>query len=209
MCSYTPLELIYAAGFQPYRIEGHAREVNNSDSYTHANMCQVVRSTIDIAAEGGYDFLDGIIFVNSCDAMRRLHDVWKNFFPSKFIHLIDLPKGDIDPIRQAYLREEFQRLKKALEKQASKKIQYDDIKKAVDTYKESRKLFHQMNSLRLSAPPSISGCEIMQLISEFYSSDPILWNERVRTLIYEKNHVNSNEKINKNGKPRVLLSGSP
>ena len=91
LCSYTPLELIYAAGFKPYRIDGHTKPIANADSYISANYCQVVKSIVDVAMEGGYDFLEGVVILNSCDAMRRLYDVWKEFFPPKFINLMDLP----------------------------------------------------------------------------------------------------------------------
>lgn len=86
--------MIYTAGFLPYRIVGHSNPIENADSYIHPNYCQFVKSTIDVAIEGGYDFLEGVIFVNSCDAMRRLHDVWKKYIPSKFTYILDIPKGN-------------------------------------------------------------------------------------------------------------------
>ncbi|MFW9875601.1 MAG: 2-hydroxyacyl-CoA dehydratase, partial [Candidatus Thorarchaeota archaeon] len=46
ICSYTPLELIHAAGYLPYRIVGHSNPITDADSYIHTNFCQFVRSTV-------------------------------------------------------------------------------------------------------------------------------------------------------------------
>jgi benzoyl-CoA reductase/2-hydroxyglutaryl-CoA dehydratase subunit BcrC/BadD/HgdB len=131
MCSYTPLELIYAGGFLPYRIIGHSAPPQKADSYIHPNFCQFVKSTIDVAIDGGYNFLDGVVFVNSCDAMRRLHDVWKRYVPTKFIHILDIPMGELF-IGADYLKEEFNKLKIALEKHATIVISEQDIKDAIN-----------------------------------------------------------------------------
>jgi benzoyl-CoA reductase/2-hydroxyglutaryl-CoA dehydratase subunit BcrC/BadD/HgdB len=206
MCSYTPIEIIYSAGFLPYRIIGHSDPPQNADSYIHPNFCQFVKSTIDIAIDGGYDFLDGVVFVNSCDAMRRLHDVWKRYIPTKFIHILDIPMGNLS-IGEKYLKEEFTKLKIALEKHASIHISDEDIKNAIKIFNESRLIYNQLNSLRKENPPSITGTELMKLTSDFFKTEPKIWNDKTQ-IILEKNKKQT-EKGATNNKPRILLSGSP
>ena len=206
LCSYTPLELIYAAGFLPYRIIGHFNPVKNADSYIHPNYCQFVKSTIDVAIEGGYKFLEGVIFVNSCDAMRRLHDVWKRFIPSKFIYILDIPIGQ-SKLGSKYFRQELVKLKIALEKYSSHKIEDESIGDAIDLFNESRQLFTTLNSLRTKNPPQKSGKEIIEIASEYFKSDPKIWNEKLKNSL-EK--YRKQELIDvKNNMPRVILSGSP
>ncbi|MFX1258675.1 MAG: 2-hydroxyacyl-CoA dehydratase subunit D [Promethearchaeota archaeon] len=205
-CSYTPLELIYAAGFQPFRIDGHSNPVKSADSYIHPNICQFVKSTIDIAIEGGYNFLKGVIFVKSCDAMRRLHDVWKRYIPSKFIYFLNLPKG-YSSLGANHLRREFEKLRIALETFTSHEIQDESIEEAIDLFAESRLLFNSLNSLRVKNPPQISGEEIIRIASNFFKSNPITWNERIKVLL-EKNGEKSSISL-KNNQSRILLSGSP
>ena len=203
LCSYTPLELIYAAGFQPYRIDGHSKPITNADSYISANYCQVVKSIVDVAIEGGYDFLEGVVILNSCDAMRRLYDVWKAFIPSKFIYLMDLPMGSATT-GVKYLRNELGKLKVALEKLSSNSISNSDINDAIDIFSESRSLYRKLDLLRLQDPPIISGEEVMKLSSNFFKSDPKEWNLKVTGLI---EGLSNNDPIDKN--PRIILSGSP
>ncbi len=203
LCSYTPLELIYASGFLPYRIVGHSYPVKNADSYIHPNYCQFVKSSIDIAVEGDYDFLEGLVFVNSCDAMRRLYDVWKKFHPPKFHYIIDIPMGD-SSLGIKYLKNEFIKLKKALENHTNKEIRKSDLERSIDLFTESRTLYRELNSLRLKNPTLISGEEMMELTIDFFESSPTNWNKKIKVLIEEK-------KLNKpiTDKPRILLSGSP
>jgi benzoyl-CoA reductase/2-hydroxyglutaryl-CoA dehydratase subunit BcrC/BadD/HgdB len=203
VCSYTPLELIYAAGYLPYRIVGHSNPVKNAHSYIHPNYCQFVKSTIDVAIDGGYDFLEGVVFVNSCDAMRRLHDVWKRFVPSKFVFLLDIPMGD-STLGYKYLRDEFHKLKVALETHTGRIIQEEALESSITLFTKSRSLYWKLNSLRLENPPLISGKEMMTLSNEFFKSDPKIWNENMMDLLEEKREI-----APKNHKPRVLLSGSP
>jgi len=207
VCTYTPLELIYAAGFLPYRIVGHSNPIENADSYIHPNFCQFVKSTIDVAVEGGYNFLEGVVFVNSCDAMRRLHDVWKKYIPSKFIYILDIPMGH-SLLGFKYIRNEFEKLKTALEKYTSEIIKDKAIEDSINTFIESRLLFHSVNSLRLRNPPLINGSEIIKLTLDFFKSDPKIWNERIRERI-AKNLKNPTKTKSYNNKPRIALSGSP
>jgi len=206
VCTYTPLELIYAAGFQPYRIFGHSNPVKNADSYITANYCQFVRSTIDIAVEDGYNFLEGVTFVNSCDAMRRLHDVWKEFFPTKFIYILDIPMG-YSSLGLEYIRTEFEKFKSALENYTSNVIQEETLEDSIDLFIESRSLFHRINSLRFKNPPQITGREIIEITSEFFKSDPKIWNEKIKEklTILEENAPRADIIT----KPRIILSGSP
>ncbi len=203
VCSYTPLELIYAAGFLPYRIDGHSDPVKNAHSYIHPNYCQFVKSALDIAVDGGYNFLDGAVFVNSCDAMRRLYDVWKRFIPSNFVYLLDIPMGD-SSLGYKYLRDEFHKLKVALEKHTGRNIQEEALERAITLFTKSRSLYRKLNSLRLESPPLISGKEMMNVTKEFFRSDPKIWNENIKDLLEMKREINP-----QNHKPRVLLSGSP
>lgn len=165
-------------------------------------MCHFVRSTIDIAVEGGYDHLAGIVYVNSCDAMRRLHDVWKHFIPSKFIYMMDLPMGQ-STTGTAYLKTEFQNLIQAIENYTGRKIELSNIEEAIDIFTESREIFNKLDALRIEKPPLFSGGQMMQIASEYFNSDPVEWNKKYKTILENKNDTDIKDK------PRILLSGSP
>lgn len=201
LCSYTPIEIIHAAGFVAYGITGHSDPIREADSHMHTDLCQYVRSILDIALEEGYNALEGVIFVNSCDAMRRLFDVWKKFIPLKFMHIIDLPTGRTDADLD-YLKNEYQKLKTALEEYTSTTIEEDDIKNSMKIFEKSRTLYDELNKQRANVPPRISGKTMMELGMQFFTEAPEAWNQQVEKILKE-------EAENIDGKPRILLSGSP
>ena len=205
-CSYTPIEIFLAAGFTPIRIGGHSDPIAKADSYMHPNLCQYVRACLDRALEGDYDNYEGVVFVNSCDAMRRLFDVWKKHIPQKFTHIMDLPIGRSERDYE-YLRNEFQKLKTSLEEFTKRRISEKAMGNAINIFIESRSLFHRLNDLRIAKPPLISGTEVMKLISQFFSGDIQEWNKRVKGLLEKKRKMQLKNPESKN--PRILLSGSP
>ena len=159
-----------------------------------------------MAIEGGYDFLDGVIFVNSCDAMRRLHDVWKRYIPTKFIHILDIPMGNLS-LGSKYLENEFLKLKIELEKHITSPIKEEDIKYAIEVYKKSRLIYNQLNSLRIEDPPLITADRLMQITSDFFKIEPEVWNEKTDKLIEEMK--SGTKEVEHKNNPRILLSGSP
>lgn len=138
--------------------------------------------------------------------MRRLHDVWKRFIPTNFIHFLDIPMGNLS-LGSQYLENEFLKLKNALEKHISSSIKEEDIKNAINVYGDSRILYNQLNSLRIEDPPMITASNLMKITSDFFKTEPEIWNEKTKLLLDEikSDSVVAEQKRN----PRILLSGSP
>ena len=91
-CTYTPLEILDAAGLSPLRRFGDPANLEAADSILHAALCPYVRACL--AGEMERDGPHHAVFVNSCDGMRRLYDAWKDRFPGDFVHLMDLPRSE-------------------------------------------------------------------------------------------------------------------
>lgn len=92
-CTYTPVELLEAAGLAHRRLAGLPERAEEADSYLHPSICPYVKACL---AEG-LRLPEGrrnAVFVNACDAMRRLYDAWSELFPGSFVHLVDLPRGN-------------------------------------------------------------------------------------------------------------------
>jgi len=138
--------------------------------------------------------------------MRRLHDVWKRFVPTKFIHFLDIPMGNLS-LGSKYLENEFLKLKSALEKYRSSPIKEEDFKNAIDVYNNSRIIYNQLNSLRIEDPPLITASDLMRITSDFFKTEPKIWNEKTNGLIDEIKFDSTKGEQKRN--PRILLSGSP
>lgn len=90
-CTYTPLEILDAAGLVPTRHFGDPHILEYADTQLHPAICPYVRACLarEMREAGPHH----AFFVNSCDGMRRLYDAWKNNFPGDYVYLMDLPRN--------------------------------------------------------------------------------------------------------------------
>jgi len=57
----------------------------------HDNLCPHVKRILDRAMDDDLPDLYGMVFMNCCDAMRRLSDAWRATKPDHRVALVDLP----------------------------------------------------------------------------------------------------------------------
>ena len=125
-CAYTPLMLIDAAGFAPYRIMPVGDWPDQAGQLLHDNLCPHIKKILDRAMDKDLPDLAGMIFMNSCDAMRRLAQAWKEVRPDDPVALIDLPATN-DELSISFLAGEFSRLCQTLAHWRGCSVSKDDI----------------------------------------------------------------------------------
>ena len=57
----------------------------------HDNLCPHAKRILDRAMENDLPDLHGMVYMNCCDAMRRLSDAWRTAKPDSQVALVDLP----------------------------------------------------------------------------------------------------------------------
>ncbi|MFX1274616.1 MAG: 2-hydroxyacyl-CoA dehydratase subunit D [Promethearchaeota archaeon] len=211
-CTYLPEELIHAAGFLPFRIRATgSQDTDLGDVYMVRFTCSFVRMTLNVALNGGFDFLDGLIMSNCCDHARRMHEVFdlkvfsrKEFKqkPSQFYTVIPhvITEAGFD-----YFKNKILKLKEEIEKKYNlEPISDEKLNLAIEIYNENRKLLREIYELRTIDSPKLTGSEALQ-ISMANSSIPkeIANNElkRVLNILREREGLKSNKK-------RIMLIGS-
>jgi benzoyl-CoA reductase/2-hydroxyglutaryl-CoA dehydratase subunit BcrC/BadD/HgdB len=91
-CAYTPIPLIEAAGFRPFRILPMGDSEDRAGQWLHDNICPHVKRVLDRSLDGDLPSdMAGVIIMNSCDAMRRLADAWRRVKPDDPVICVDLP----------------------------------------------------------------------------------------------------------------------
>jgi len=91
-CTYTPEEIIYAAGFTPFRLLPHKEAGHASvEDALPPNICPYPRKILSNLRSGLYDDLQGIVVANSCNAMTHLYNVLKEE-SGIFVYLLDVPR---------------------------------------------------------------------------------------------------------------------
>jgi benzoyl-CoA reductase/2-hydroxyglutaryl-CoA dehydratase subunit BcrC/BadD/HgdB len=124
-CSYAPLQVIHAAGFTPYRILPEGDTPDQAGQLLHDNLCPHVKRILDRGMSNDVPKLKGIVFVNSCDPMRRLADAWKDTRPNENVMVIDLPSVKNDSSVSFYSKE-ISRFSKTLSQWGNEKRVSDE-----------------------------------------------------------------------------------
>jgi benzoyl-CoA reductase/2-hydroxyglutaryl-CoA dehydratase subunit BcrC/BadD/HgdB len=158
-CTYTPLEILDAAGLVPVRHFGDPGSLESADTLLHPAICPYARACL--AQEMREDGHHHAVFVNSCDAMRRMYDAWKSTFPDAFTYLMDLPRND-GPWGEGLLAEEFKHLITALERFWGVEVTPDGLRDA-GRAREERRLFY------LEEADGTSGEERLRLAMEVHT----------------------------------------
>lgn len=204
-CSYVPEEILYAADVLPYRVAARGcTETTSADVYlTHLN-CSFVRSCLEYALEGKYDFLDGLVFTNSCDDIRRMSDILRTVQSERLplIAFLDVPKKtDADAI--AWYQDEIAAFKQSVETTFGVKITDNKLKKAIEVYNETRSLLKQLYELRRKDNPPITGAEVMQVLNAAATTPRDQFNKLMKKLLEE---LKQREGISDH-KARLMITG--
>jgi benzoyl-CoA reductase subunit C len=164
LCAFTPVEIITAAGFVPFRIKGDVNEpITRADAEMETIVCPLIRSCFDMVLRGKYEFLDGIVIPHACDSMCRTYDVWKYTLNLPYSHLINMPHAT-DKSSLDFYRAELNTFRRSLGRFAGKEISDQSLSEAVGLYNRNRARVRDVYELRNTSPPLISGAEVAKLL---------------------------------------------
>jgi bzd-type benzoyl-CoA reductase N subunit len=205
VCTYVPEEVIMAAGMLPIRMTGINRELEleQANAYLYINTCSFARSCMELGLQKQYDYLDGLVAGATCDGSRRLFDVWKNYIPTPFLHILSVPRKFTEDAHQLYL-EEVEEFKTRLEEFIQAEITDQGLKEAIEICNETRQLLHQLYELRKLDKPPLSGAEILEITNASYRMPKPQFNELLRQLLTE---VEGREAL-PGDRPRLMINGS-
>ncbi|MDA3917097.1 MAG: 2-hydroxyacyl-CoA dehydratase family protein [Deltaproteobacteria bacterium] len=132
-CAYAPVPIIEAAGFTPFRVFPETDSKDQSGYMLHDNLCPHVKKVLDRALDEDLPELEGMVFINSCDSMRRLSDAWQEARPGDRTILLDLPSSNTDA-SITFLAGEYKRLLKTLCQWNSVDVSLDKLKSRINAW---------------------------------------------------------------------------
>lgn len=163
-CLYPVLELFTAFDIVPFRILGSMDEpITKADSCLPTIVCPFIRSSLDLALKGKYDFFDGIVMCHSCEVGEKAAHIWRIYTNPPYFHFLDAPHT-VHKNAQDLFKEQITDFQKSLETFTGKKVSGEDLKKAVALCNEQRALVRELYDLRKSDPPLVSGAEIIEIM---------------------------------------------
>jgi benzoyl-CoA reductase subunit C len=199
-CSYVPPEIIHAFGKIPVRVLPSTTRATEAEAFLPRNFCSLVKVTLASFLGGGSD-LEAVIHSDSCDALRRLSDIWRHYVDVEALHLLDLPRND-SSLSCDYFQHSLLRLVEALEDRYGTELTAEDLGNSIGCYNEQRSLVGELD-LRWR-DGRVSTTRYYDLRHDSLTQDPALVNARLRK---EMDDGLSQEHLAVSG-PRVMLVGS-
>ena len=204
LCSYSPVEIMYAAGMLPVRILGSHEVQDVTDRYLFPTVCPFSRDALAQGLKGRYSYLDGITMARTCSHVQGTYDNWKNYVPTPFKYYIWQPNHVQSPRAIPLMVQEYKGFIAALEKFLGKKITDKDLGKAIELYNTNRKLMKQVYEFRKQEVPPITGAESMEMVVASQLMDVAEHNKLLEELLKEL----PNRKLNRNAGLRLMMIGS-
>ncbi|MBI9087928.1 MAG: 2-hydroxyacyl-CoA dehydratase [Desulfobacterium sp.] len=112
-CAYAPVPIIEAAGFQAFRVLPQGECPDQAGQLLHDNLCPHVKRVLDRALDNDLPEVSAMVFVNSCDSMRRVADAWQVARPKDQVMVLDLPSTNT-PSSIDFLATEYDRMARTL-----------------------------------------------------------------------------------------------
>lgn len=210
-CTYTPTELVLAAGAVPVGLCGTSEEpIPFAEKTLPKNLCPLIKSSYGFAAADMcpyFYFSDLVVGETTCDGKKKMFELMNEI---KHTHVMQLPPGRTSDTALATWHSEMQRLKDALSQVLEVEITDDDLHRAIQLRNRERKAILDFYEIGKLKPTPLSGYEINTLID----NNSFLFDTEEKIALLEKRTAELREDYNKNFKgqpsrPRILITGCP
>lgn len=204
-CSYTPEEILYAAGIHPLRLFGAKDDTSIADKHLQAYCCSLVRGALADVLTGKLEYLDGAVFPHTCDSIQRLSDIWRLNTSFRFFADIVLPVKLTTPSARQYLEDVLRKFKDDLEKAFDTKITDDSLRNSINIYNRIRSSLKKLYSMNSRDSTLISGSDLNDVVKGSMILDRKETAEKLEKLAGQ---LEGSSRVSKGEKKRVMLVGS-
>lgn len=210
-CTYTPTELILAAGAVPVGLCGVSDEpIPFAEKHLPKNLCPLIKSSYGFAISDTcpyFYFSDMILAETTCDGKKKMYELMGEI---KYTHVMQLPQGRSGNLALESWYSEMLRLRDVLNQQLGVEITDDDLRKAIHLKNRERKAMLDYFEIGKLKPTPISGYEISTVID----TNSFIFDTEEKISILEKRTAqlrqDYEEKFKgKPSRPRILITGCP
>jgi bcr-type benzoyl-CoA reductase subunit C len=204
LCSYTPEEIIHAAGFHPMRLFSSKSDIVLAENHLQAYCCSLVRGVLEDSLSGKLDFLDGTVFPHTCDSIQRLSDIWRMNKKYSFFADVVLPVKLNTHSSKNYMVDVLTKFKKEIETAACRKITNEDLHTSIKTFNVIRKNLSEIYELQSKKPGIIKGSDLYALVKGSMIMDRDEVASLLPVIAAKLKKMKAQEKQGK----RIIISGS-
>lgn len=165
LCTYTPPELLTAAGVGFGRIDkcGSPEVVSQGEVITKSVFCDMSKSVIGhfMTKDPLHDALDQVVTFYTCDTMRATSNAIDNYF--KPSHGYVVPRTGDKASARDFFRGEMINFKNDLEELTGNRIDDNKLRESIALHKKLRQLIHKISDLRKRNHPPLSGSDFLEI----------------------------------------------
>lgn len=205
LCSYTPEEIIVAAGALPFRILGSGRTISLADSHLQSYSCSLIRGALEDALTGRLNFLSGTIFPHTCDSIQRLSDIWRLNTGYKFHIDLVMPVKLQTKSAAVYMQSVIDRFKNELAAALNVNISEKNLRQAVYTCNRIRQNLRKLYNIQKTAPDRLNSIELHTVLMAAMVMDRNELDKKLTTLTKAVGLPDAD--VKSSGK-KILLGGS-
>jgi benzoyl-CoA reductase/2-hydroxyglutaryl-CoA dehydratase subunit BcrC/BadD/HgdB len=169
-CPYVPEELIHAAGAFPFRLTGTPNTMSHVQAHLPPHCCHLVKSSLESLLQGDLDFLKGIVFSHTCDAMQGLADIWALQRRTPLQFNLMMPSRLDSGLSRDFLKAEIERFKNFLESNVGK-IHPQPLIASVQLFNRIRKTLQGIYDQRLKWHAQVTGTDFARIVRAGYLMD--------------------------------------
>ena len=211
-CTYTPWELIRAAGGIAVSLcSTSEKPIAAAELHLPRNLCPLIKSSYGFALTDTcpyFHFCDLVVGETTCDGKKKMYEYLAELRPT---HVMQLPQTTDHVLSQELWRYEVMRLKKKLEEQFGVQITEEKLRAAIELRNKMHQTMLRFYDLSQLDAPVVTGRETM-LVSDYlkftfdYEKSMALVDELTKKL--KENYLEGERRVNPDA-VRILITGCP
>ncbi len=213
LCSYSPLEILDAAGVASVGLCGTNDEtIPAAETVLPKNLCPLIKGTFGFALTEKCPFTyfaDFIVGETTCDGKKKMYELLNNGI--KDVWVLHLPNGRDRTYEADAWYQEVKLFKEEVERRYGIEISDDDLRDAARRRNRLRRALVDMFELQQQVPAALSGVELMStMLAGSFNFNLESYVASVEALVEERRAqaASGQSAVNPNAK-RILLTGCP
>ncbi|MCT8977374.1 double-cubane-cluster-containing anaerobic reductase [Clostridium sp. CX1] len=211
-CTFTPWEVIHAAGAVPVSLCAKSDEtIADAEKHLPRNLCPLIKSSYGFAITDKcpyFYFSDLIVGETTCDGKKKMYEYLGEI---KEVHVMQLPQTYKGEDAYRLWRNEIIRLKEKLQKEFGVDVTKEELSQSIKLRNRERIALKEFYELGKMCPPPITGLEMLKVLN----GASFKWDkdEEIREL---KDLINRSKSEYQEGQrkvspdaKRILITGCP
>ena len=205
MCTYSPEELLIAAGMLPVRVLGAHEPQNVSEPHIFGMFCPFCRDSLAQGLLGRFDYAEGVTLTQSCIQYRQTFASWRMHVPSvKWDYFCPMPNEVQSPHAKAAHHAEITRFREFLGQLTGQPLTDERLADAIEVVNENRRLLHAIYEYRKQDNPKVTGLEAVYAALSAQFIDKVEHNAELRKVLAAL----PNRKVEREQGVRLMTIGS-